>query len=278
METKKTTGLNIPSAIIISAAIIAMAIIYVKKPVEKNEPLKNNNPVTINLSAVNSTDNILGNENAPIKIVEYSDPSCPFCKVFNKTMHEIMAKYGASGKVAWVYRAFPLDTPDASGDILHPNARNESIAIECAGIVGGKKSFWEYQKKLYENTPAVTGQSPNGMDQKLIPIMAKELGIDTVDFAECLSSDKAKTIIEKQVTSGINANVSGTPTSFFVLDKTINPTSLNYIKNALVQFRIPEDLLYVADDKKTIVMAGAMPNAMISGIIESLLKYQVESN
>jgi protein-disulfide isomerase len=279
METKNKTGINIPSAIIISAAIIAMAIIYVKKPVEKTQQNKGDSQeITINLASVNSTDNILGNENAPIKIVEYSDPSCPFCKVFNKTMHEIMAKYGASGKVAWVYRAFPLDTPDANGNILHPNARNESIAIECAGLVGGKKSFWEYQKKLYETTPSVTGQSPNGMDQKLIPIMAKELGIDTVNFAECMNSEKAKSIVNKQATSGINANVSGTPTSFFVMDKTINPTSLNFIKNALLQYRIPEDLLYVADDKKTIVMAGAMPNAMISGIIESLLKYQIQSD
>ncbi len=271
METK-SSSINIPSAIIISAAIIAAAIIYVKKPVEQISSKEDKSSVSVNLAPVTKEDNILGNPDASIKIVEYSDPSCPFCKVFNSTMHEIMAKYGSTGKIAWVYRSFPLDTPDSNGNILHPNARNESIAIECAGTVGGKKAFWDYQKKLYELTPSVTGQSPNGLDQKQLPILAKDLGLNTVDFAECMDSEKAKTSISKQSLSGINAGVTGTPTSFFVLDRNINQNSINYLKSALVQYRIPEDLLYVADDKKTIVMSGAMPSAMITGIIESLLK------
>ena len=271
METR-TTGINIPSAIIISAAIVAAAIIYVKKPVEKTVVETNKNEVSVNVAPVSKDDNVLGNENAPIKIVEYSDPSCPFCKVFNSTMHEIMSKYGSTGKVAWVYRAFPLDTPDSNGNILHPNARNESLAIECAGRVGGKKAFWDYQKKLYEITPSVTGSSPNGLDQKQLPIIAKDLGLNAVSFAECMDSEKAKTAISKQSLSGVNAGVTGTPTSFFILNKNINQNSINYLKSALVQYRIPEDMLYVTDDKRTIVMSGAMPSAMVAGIIESLIK------
>ncbi len=275
MENRNNNFINLPSAIIIAGAIIAIAIIYVKKPVSTN--VVTNTPSTevarsVNLSPVTSKDNILGNPSASIKIVEYSDPSCPFCKVFNGTMHQIMEKYEKTGKVAWVYRSLPLDTPDSEGRILHKNARKESQAIECAGIVGGQKKFWEYQKKLYEVTPAVTQSSPEGLDQKQLPLIAKDIGLNTVDFSQCVDSEQAIAKVKEQELSGVNAGVTGTPTSFFVLDKTINPTTVSYIKNALVQYRIPEDLLYVSDDKKMIAMSGAMPVAMVTGIIESLLK------
>jgi len=275
MENKNPSFLNLPSAIIIAGAIIAIAIIYVKKPVTNtvvnnaNEQQQNTN---INLAPITSTDNILGNPNATIKIVEYSDPSCPYCKVFNKTMVEIMEKYGGTGKVAWIYRALPLDTPDANGNVLHPNASRESRAIECAGILGGNEKFWDYQKKLYELTPAVTSQTPEGLDPKQLPILAKSIGLDVVDFNSCIDSENAKSRIVKQAASGATAGVSGTPTSFFVLDKTINPTAIKYLENALLQYRIPSDLLFVSEDKKMIGMSGAMPVAMVTGIIESLLK------
>lgn len=273
MENKNTNFLNLPSAIIIAGAIIAIAIIYVKKPVTNTVPVANQEQNTkINLSPITVTDNILGNPNAPIKIVEYSDPSCPYCKIFNSTMTEIMDKYGPTGKVAWIYRALPLDTPDARGNVLHPNAANESRAIECAGILGGSEKFWNYEKKLYELTPSVTSETPEGLDPKQLPVLAKSLGLDVVAFNECLSSDEAKNRVTKQSASGATAGVSGTPTSFFVLSEAINPTAIKYLENALLQYRIPSDLLFVSDDKKMIFMSGAMPVAMVTGIIESLLK------
>jgi protein-disulfide isomerase len=271
MENKNF--LNLPSAIIIAGAIIAIAIIYVKKPVTNTAPVANQEQnIKINLAPVTATDNILGNPSAPIKIVEYSDPSCPYCKVFNAAMVAIMDKYGPTGKVAWVYRALPLDTPDANGNILHPNAANESRAIECAGMIGGNEKFWDYQKKLYELTPSVTSATPEGLDQKQLPIIAKSIGLDVTAFNSCITSDDAKNRVSKQATSGVNAGVSGTPTSFFVLDKSINPTAIKYLESALLQYRIPSDLLFVSDDKKMIAMSGAMPVAMVTGIIESLLK------
>jgi len=264
MENKPQSSITLPSAIIIAGAIIAIAIIYVKKPVTNTIAPVETQQVSnkVNLSPVTAKDHILGNPNAPIKIVEYSDPSCPYCKTFNTTMTQIMDKYGPEGKVAWVYRSIPLDT-------IHPNARNESQAIECAGILGGNEKFWNYQKTLYEATPSDKGQS---LDQKQLPVFAKSVGIDVVAFNECLNSENAKNLVQAQTVSGVNAGVSGTPTSFFVLDKSINPTAITYLNNALIQYKIPQDLLYVADDKKTIVMSGAMPVAMVTGIIESLLK------
>src|ERR1035437_9099602 len=113
METKSINPFSIPAAIVIAGTIVAIAIIWSKNPAPTvPKTTTQDQGVTINLSPVNAGDHILGNPNAPIKIVEYSDPSCPYCKQFNPIMEQVMSDYGAGGKVAWVYRQFPLDKPD----------------------------------------------------------------------------------------------------------------------------------------------------------------------
>ena len=73
---------------------------------------------------VTREDHIKGNPDAPIKIVEYSDFECPFCKRFHDTMNEVMSEVD-NGQVAWVFRHFPLDQ-------LHPvKARAVAVASEC---------------------------------------------------------------------------------------------------------------------------------------------------
>jgi len=275
MENKQHSFLTLPGAIIVAGAIIAIAIIWVKQPAAPTSAPADNQAaqtaVNINLSPVTADDHILGNPQAAIKIVEYSDPSCPYCKAFNATMVDIMNQYGPEGTVAWVYRSFPLDKPDQNGNILHPNAGHESEALECVALLGGNDKFWNFEKTLYSTTPSVTAETPQGLDQKLLPGMAKSVGIDEQAFNDCLSSGKTKTTVDAQSLSGTNAGVSGTPTSFLVLESAINPTAVTYIKNALVQYRVPPDLLFVSDDKKTILMSGAMPEAMVKGLLDSLL-------
>lgn len=110
----------------------------------------------IAIDPVTPKDHISGNPQADLMIVEYSDPECPFCKRFHETMTQTMSEYGKSGKVAWVYRHFPLDS-------IHSKARKESEAIECAGEIGGNDKFWEYMNKLMEITP-----SNNQFDSSLL--------------------------------------------------------------------------------------------------------------
>jgi len=270
-QTPRSSLLTLPGAIIIAGAIIAIAIIWVKKPAS-TVPATNTTDdrqaqETVNLSPVTAADHILGNPNAAIKIVEYSDPSCPYCKLFNPTMASIMDQYGPSGKVSWVYRSFPLDKPDADGNILHPNAGHESQALECIASLGGNDKFWAYEKNIYAKD--TTGTS--GLDQKLLPLMAKELGLDTTTFNKCLSSGQFKDRVDADSASGVTAGVSGTPTSFLVLTEPLNARSEKYISDALIQYRIPAELLHAANDKKLIVMSGAMPKAMVSGLIDALL-------
>jgi len=87
-----------------------------------------------------ATDHIVGNPNAPIVIVEYSDSDCPYCQKFHTTMQEVKDTYG--DKVAWVYRHFPLDS-------LHPKARMEAEASECVAKLSNNETFWEYLEAMF---------------------------------------------------------------------------------------------------------------------------------
>ncbi len=211
-ETKPPEGqspaprnnLSIPVAIIIAGVLIAGAV-YLGTP--KGPPAQVVAPPTGNLEQmkpIGKDDHVRGNPDAPVKIVEYSDTECPFCKRFHGTMKEVMDEYGKDGEVAWVYRHFPLDQ-------LHSKARKEAVALECAGDQGGNDKFWAYADRLYEVTP-----SNNGLDSAELPKIAQYVGLDMSKFNTCLGSTKYDKHIEDDVQNAIATGGNGTPWSIVV--------------------------------------------------------------
>lgn len=110
--------------------------------------------VTVDLAPVTGDDYALGDPSAALTIIEYSDLECPFCKTFHATMQRVFDAY--PGQIYWVYRHFPLDS-------IHPKARKEAEAAECAGELKGNDAFWKYIDTLFEQTP-----SNNGFDLNLL--------------------------------------------------------------------------------------------------------------
>ncbi len=104
---------------------------------------------------------------------------------------------------------FPLEN-------IHPNARNEAHALECAAEIGGNDGFWNYTNKLYEVTPAVTQNSPRGLDQNELPKIAATVGLNVTKFNECMASQKHTDKIQADLEDGSNAGVMGTPFTFIV--------------------------------------------------------------
>ena len=212
MENQKNS-FAVPIAIIIAGLIIAGAVYFgggVSGGTTKKDNAKiagnaqggaNEEKTTQenNVKPVSSADHIRGNPNAKVKLIEFSDPECPFCKRHHDTMNKIMEEYGKGGQVAWVYRHFPLDA-------IHSKARKESEALECANEQGGNTKFWEYLDELFIVTP-----SNNGLDLNELLNIASEIGLDAEEFNQCLNSGKyAKTVADNQV-DGVNSGASGTP-------------------------------------------------------------------
>ena len=157
---------------------------------------------------VSAEDHIRGDANAPVKVVEFSDFECPFCKSFHSSMKQVMEDYAKDGKVAWVYRHFPLDQ-------IHSKARKEAQATECAAELGGNKAFWAYADRLFEIAP-----SNNRLDLALLPNIAQDTGLDRAQFETCLTGDqnggKFAAHIEANLQDGSASGASGTPYSLVI--------------------------------------------------------------
>lgn len=186
----------LPITIVVAGALIAGAVFWVGK----SNTTPNTNGTTSNARAYDpSVDHILGNPNAQVKVVEYADLECPFCKTFHTTMHQIMDFYGSSGKVAWVYRPFPLAQ-------LHSKAPKEAEAAECAADQGGDTAFYKYIDAVYEIAPG-----ENNLDLAQLPILAGKIGLNIDTFNQCLNSGKFTKKVADSYTEAIKAGGQGTP-------------------------------------------------------------------
>jgi protein-disulfide isomerase len=228
-------NLTIPIAIVVAGLFIAGGIFLSGGNSNKEAPTDTNKKTVeeeIILKPVDESDHISGNPNADILLVEYSDPECPFCKRFHTTMNKIMDEYGKDGKVAWVYRQFPIDS-------LHSKARKEIAATECANELGGNKAFWSYLNKIFEITP-----SNNDLDLTVLPKIAEDQGLDKTAFEECLASGKYDAHIEADYQEGVKAGVKGTPYTVVITKR----------------------------DGKTYPISGAQPYNTVKTIIDGALK------
>lgn len=206
-ESKQS--LAIPIAIVLAGVLIAGAI-YLRGPqggaVSSTDQLRIEE-TEITIKPVSAEDHILGNPNADIVVVEYSDTECPFCKSFHFSMERLIGEYGKDGQVAWIYRHFPIEQ-------LHSKALHEAEATECAAEVGGKSKFWNYLNKVFEVTP-----SNDGLDPAQLLVIAGDLGLDKNSFQNCLNSGKYVDKIKKSVEEAIAAGARGTPYSVVVNKK-----------------------------------------------------------
>jgi protein-disulfide isomerase len=208
-EKGGTSSLGVPVAIVIAGALIAGALFWgwggSAGVSDRAGAASGGQPIASlkGIRPVASSDHVLGDLSAPVKIVEYSDFECPFCKGFHATMQQIVEEY--DGKVAWVYRHFPLDS-------IHSKARSEAVASECANELGGNEAFWKFTDRFFELTP-----SNNRTDTAvLLPQIAGEIGLDEAQFANCLVSGKYDDHVQADLDNAILTGGTGTPWSVVV--------------------------------------------------------------
>ena len=148
------------------------------------------------LSAVS----MLGNKDAPITIVEYTDYQCPFCQRFHLSAYpEIKKNYIDTGKARFYSKDLPLD--------FHPNAMRAAQAAHCAGEQG---KFWQLRD--------VMGSNPDKLDMGHIMGFAAELKLDTQKMQECINSEKYKARVESDVSEAMKLGANGTPA--FIIGKS----------------------------------------------------------
>lgn len=211
----------IPVAIIIAGGLIAAAVILSgsrggNTAAAVNAGAGQQQPPAVVVDkaelAIRSDDHIRGNVNADVVLLEWSDLECPFCKRHHESMQQIMKDY--EGKVAWVYRYYPLD--------FHTYSKKESEAAECANEIAGADGFWNFVDTVFK-----VSSGNNFLDRAQLNPIAKTAGIDAAKFSACLDSGRMAARVQKDIESGVRAGVQGTPFTVAFNKKTGKQTAIN---------------------------------------------------
>jgi protein-disulfide isomerase len=213
--TKEQKTLSVKSAIFAMIALVAIAAIVTggfKLGIHNGGV---GNAVKIPMKTLMDDDAVLGNANATVTIVEFSDYECPFCQRFYlETFPQIKSEYIDTGKVKFVYRDFPLN--------IHKNAEKAAEAAECAGDQG---KYYEMGHMLY--TQGVEGGVATFKQY------AQDLNLDTEKFNNCLDSDIKAAEVTKDSVAGKQAGVTGTPTFFINGQKISGAQPFSVFKQAI---------------------------------------------
>ena len=145
---------------------------------------------------ISADDPVIGSENAPVTIIEFSDYECPYCQRYHsQTYQQILSTYG--DQIRYVYKDLPLSS-------IHPNAVSAANAAHCAYE---QNAFWEYHNLLFSMQLGLSDNAYNGY--------AQQLGLDAASFEECLNEGRyIETVMQDtSILTAINAPLS-TPTFF----------------------------------------------------------------
>ncbi len=145
----------------------------------------------------------LGDPDAPITILEYTDYQCPFCtQHFKETLPALKENFIDTGKVYYVIKDFPLTS-------IHPQAVKAAEAARCAAE---QDAYMEIHDALFSRQAEWSG---NPDAENVFIGFAAEAGLDEAAFTDCLSSGKMETAVIDNLNEGASFGVTGTP-AFFI--------------------------------------------------------------
>ncbi len=151
---------------------------------------------------IKDNDFYIGEENAPITIIEYASMSCSHCADFhNNTLGELKSEYIDTGKVRFIFRDFPFNYPALAG----------SMILRCVP----EDVRYDYMNGLYKLQNSWVNRDHNKTRSELYKIMQSG-GMKQDDFDACLSNnDLENQLLESVMEAQREYKIGSTP-SFIV--------------------------------------------------------------
>ena len=145
-------------------------------------------------------DNMLGNTNAKVTIVEYASMTCPHCAAFHASVYpELKKKFVEPGTVRFIFREFPLD----------PRAGAASLLARCAG----PDKYFQMVEVLFKRQEQWAFVKGSPIEE--LKSIARQLGMTEDAFNTCINDKKmleSLEIIRNRASE--EYGVSSTPTFF----------------------------------------------------------------
>lgn len=151
----------------------------------------------LELPVIEEQDARIGRDDAPVRLIEFSDFQCPYCKALHQSVKQALSEMG--GEVQLVYKHLPLD--------FHPQAKNAALAAACASEQG---KFEEYANKLFDSQADWSASQGTAK----FKIYAVQLKLSSADFNKCLDSKKYGDLIKKDEAEAEKFGITGTPAIF----------------------------------------------------------------
>jgi protein-disulfide isomerase len=146
--------------------------------------------------------NVIGRDDAPVTIIEFTDLQCPYCARYaSQTFPRLQREYVDTGKLRYTSRDLPLP--------LHSFALPAAVASRCAGEQG---RFWEYREALFASQ-ALLGTEPYGR-------IAGQLGLDVEQLEACRSNGEQESNVRADLAMAAQHGIRSTPT--FVIGRVVN--------------------------------------------------------
>jgi len=162
---------------------------------------------------------LLGNENAPVKILEFADFECPACGQFALlTEPDVRSRIVQSGIASYRFFDYPL-----------PMHKNTMVAANAAACASDQGKFWEMHDKIFFNQPEWSGEQTSN-PRKFMARYAGEIGLDVNAWNTCMDQERHRDRILGNQAEGNRRQVQATPT-FFIGNKVIEgPISYDQFK------------------------------------------------
>ncbi len=206
--TKSSNNFAIIIAILIGAWLIGMSILaagwLISKELAKNSYNDEGYAVEENLGPINidvpAGIPVLGDNNAPVTIVEFADFQCPFCGEWQKTIfQELKSKYIETGKARFVFMDYAF---------LGDESTRAAQAARCAN---DQNRFWEYHDLLYTKQ---SGENEGAFIDDNLKQFAKELKLNEDEFNSCFDSNKYASQLNSDIVKADEYGVISTPTIY----------------------------------------------------------------
>jgi protein-disulfide isomerase len=150
----------------------------------------------------------IGEDSAPVTVIEYSDFSCPHCYDLSQYTDRLIEEYVRDGSLRIVYKPVSFVNP--------PYSIPAAQAAVCAAQQG---KFWEMQDQIWSLYAA---KSPAGYTRPNLVDQAVAIGLDQNAFETCYSSEETLAQVRGVLDEVQALGIQGTPTLY------VNGQQINY--------------------------------------------------
>lgn len=187
----------------IFGGLVAVAVVVALVLILLNRPGGGDDVSDITIAAerdpsIPASGRILGQADAPVKVIEYGDYQCPACGIFARMMEpQLVQDYVATGKISFEYRDWAFIGPDSTR------------AAEAAFCAQDQGKFWQFHDTLFQNQ---RGENRGDYSDARLKEMARQMGLDMDAFNACYDGGKYEDAVKASYQEGQNLGINGTPT------------------------------------------------------------------